>query len=70
VRTTDVRPTGTERSFGDDEIIVTETDLRGIITYGNDVFLRISAYPEDDVIGQPHNLIRHPPSRSPRPPPR
>ncbi|MGE5764846.1 MAG: PAS domain-containing protein [Mycobacterium leprae] len=55
-----VRPSGVERTFGEDEIIVTKTDPRGVITYANRVFLRVSAYDEPDVIGQPHNLIRHP----------
>ncbi|MGY1720533.1 PAS domain-containing protein [Blastococcus sp. SYSU DS0552] len=55
-----VRPTGRERSFSADELIVSKTDLRGVITYANDVFLRVSGYVRDDVIGQPHNLIRHP----------
>jgi PAS domain S-box-containing protein len=60
MRATQVRPTGTERTFGEDEIIVTKTDLRGVLTYANDVFLRISALTEDEAIGQPHSLIRHP----------
>lgn len=60
MKATQVRPTGVERTFADDEIIVTKTDLRGILTYANDVFLRISALTEDEAIGQPHNLIRHP----------
>jgi PAS domain S-box-containing protein len=60
MRATQVRPTGTERSFGEDEIIVTKTDTRGVLTYANDVFLRISALTEDEAIGQPHSLIRHP----------
>ncbi|MCF6509218.1 PAS domain-containing protein [Blastococcus sp. MG754426] len=55
-----VRPTGRERPFAADELIVSKTDLRGIITYANDVFLRVSDYGLDDVLGQPHNLIRHP----------
>ena len=55
-----VRPTGRERSFGADELIVSKTDPRGVITYANDVFLRVSGYDLDQVIGQPHNLIRHP----------
>lgn len=54
------RPTGVERSFGDDEIIVTKTDVQGRITYANDIFLRVSAYREADVLGRPHNLVRHP----------
>lgn len=53
-------PTGRERHFGDDEIIVSKTDARGIITYANEVFLRVAGYTEAEVLGQPHNLIRHP----------
>lgn len=53
-------PTGIERHFGDDEIIVSKTDLQGRITYANDVFLRVAGYTEEDVIGAPHSLIRHP----------
>lgn len=41
-------------------MIVSKTDLRGRITYVNDVFLRVARYREHEVIGQPHNLIRHP----------
>ncbi|MGY1624973.1 PAS domain-containing protein [Geodermatophilus sp. SYSU D00965] len=55
-----IRPTGEERTFRLDELIVSKTDPRGVITYANDVFLRISGYELDEVIGQPHNLIRHP----------
>jgi PAS domain S-box-containing protein len=60
MRATQVRPTGTERTFNEDEIIVTKTNLRGVLTYANDVFLRISALTEEEAIGQPHSLIRHP----------
>jgi PAS domain S-box-containing protein len=60
MKSTQVRPTGVERTFGHDEIIVTKTDPRGILTYANDVFLHTSALTEDETIGQPHNLIRHP----------
>ena len=55
-----IRPTGIERTFGEDEIIVTKTDLKGHITYANEVFLRIADYSEDEVLGKPHNMIRHP----------
>ncbi len=51
--------TGVERTFGEDEVIVSKTDTKGIITYANDVFLHIAGYTEDEVIGKPHNLIRH-----------
>lgn len=53
-------PTHRECTFADDEIIVSKTDRNGRITYANDVFLRVSAYREREVIGQPHSLIRHP----------
>ncbi len=52
--------TGYERTFGDDEIIVSKTDLKGVITYANHVFLRVSGYSEQELLGQPHNIIRHP----------
>lgn len=52
--------TGIERTFGDDEIIVTKTDPRGRITYANDVFLRMSGYTESELLDRPHNIIRHP----------
>lgn len=57
---TRTRPTGVERSFAPDEIIVTKTDLQGRITYANEVFLRVSALEEHEAMGKPHNLIRHP----------
>ena len=52
--------TGEERFFDDDELIVSKTDLTGRITYANDVFLRISGYREQEILGQPHSIIRHP----------
>jgi len=55
-----VVPSGVERTMAEDELIVSKTDTRGIMTYVNDVFLRVSAYPESEVLGQPHNMIRHP----------
>ncbi len=52
--------TGTEQFFEDDELIVSKTDLKGRLTYTNDVFLRISGYTEQECLGQPHSMIRHP----------
>lgn len=60
VRQLVTRPTGEERLLPTGQVIVTKTDPRGVITYANDVFLRISAYTEDEVLGRPHNLVRHP----------
>lgn len=57
---TAIRPTGVESPFGEEEIIVSKTDLKGRITYANDVFLRVSRFDAREVIGAPHNLIRHP----------
>lgn len=53
-------PTGVERFFDDDDIIVSKTDLKGLLTYTNTVFIDVSGYSEEELIGQPHNLIRHP----------
>jgi PAS domain S-box-containing protein len=40
--------------------IVSETDTRGIITYANKKFCEVSQYSLDELIGKPHNIIRHP----------
>ncbi|MCB4743625.1 MAG: PAS domain-containing protein [Sulfurovum sp.] len=40
--------------------IESDTDLKGVITYVNDYFAEISRYREDELIGQPHNIVRHP----------
>lgn len=53
-------PTGRETFLGEDEIIVSKTDLTGKITYANEVFLRVAGYREDEVLGQAHSMIRHP----------
>ncbi|SCA57241.1 PAS/PAC domain-containing protein [Candidatus Terasakiella magnetica] len=45
--------------FDNNELIVSKTDLKGRITYANDVFLTVSGYTLSEVMGQPHNLIRH-----------
>lgn len=55
-----VQPTGRERTFAPHEIIVSKTDPKGIITYANQTFIRISGYSEHELLGAPHNLIRHP----------
>jgi PAS domain S-box-containing protein len=55
-----LQPSGIERTFGEDEIIVSKTDLKGHITYANQIFLRVSGYSEQELLGRPHNIIRHP----------
>ena len=40
--------------------IVSKTDEKGVIEYGNDYFVEISGYTEPELIDKPHNIIRHP----------
>jgi methyl-accepting chemotaxis protein len=40
--------------------MVTKTDLKGTITYANDDFVRASGYTRNEMLGQPHNMVRHP----------
>ena len=48
------------RPFASDEIFFSTTDGRGIIRAGNEVFVRISGYESAELMGQPHNVVRHP----------
>ncbi|MFP3342565.1 methyl-accepting chemotaxis protein [Halomonas sp. SIMBA_159] len=43
-----------------DDFLVSRTDLKGRITYANPAFIEISGYQYEELIGAPHNLIRHP----------
>lgn len=52
--------TDREVTFGHEEIIVSKTDLQGRITYANDVFCPVAGYTEEELLGKPHNIIRHP----------
>jgi aerotaxis receptor len=49
-----------ETEVPSDELIISRTDLDGFITYANDTFCDISGYNEDELIGKPHNIVRHP----------
>ncbi len=40
--------------------IVSKTDTRGVITYVNDIFCKVSGYSKEELLGKPHNIIRHP----------
>ncbi|MCD4667489.1 MAG: PAS domain-containing protein [Sulfurimonas sp.] len=46
--------------FSSDQYILSETDDKGIILYANDIFYEIADYIPDELIGEPHNVIRHP----------
>ena len=52
--------TGVERFFAEKDLIVSKTDTKGRITYANRIFRSLAGYDEADLIGKPHNLIRHP----------
>ncbi len=41
-------------------VIISETDTRGVITFANRKFCEISGYSSEELLGKPHNLIRHP----------
>lgn len=60
MRETDIVPSGVERFFPEDDIIVSKTDLKGHITYANQTFLDIAGYTEEEILGKPHSIIRHP----------
>ena len=40
--------------------VVSKTDVRGIITYTNSIFRALSGYEKGEMVGKPHNIIRHP----------
>ncbi|MBA3025602.1 MAG: PAS domain S-box protein [Sulfurimonas sp.] len=44
----------------EDELIISRTNLQGIITYANETFCEISGYTEAELIGKSHSLVRHP----------
>ncbi len=49
-----------EVTFSTKELIISKTDLQGKITYANRTFMKVSNYSELELLGQNHNLIRHP----------
>ena len=53
-------PTNNEIKLSTKRYIVSKTDAKGIIEYGNDYFVEISGYTEAELIGQPHSIVRHP----------
>lgn len=53
-------PTTVERMMREDDFIVSKTSVKGIITYGNPIFIEFSGYSEAELLGSQHNIIRHP----------
>jgi len=46
--------------FFDGNVIISQTDLKGVITYANKLFGSVSGYKAEELVGQPHNIVRHP----------
>ncbi len=49
-----------EYRFPDHERLISSTNKRGHIEYVNDAFLKVSGFEKSELIGQPHNIVRHP----------
>ena len=55
-----ITPKNNEKTFKNDVLLVTKTDLKGKITYANRGFMQIVDMGEEILVGAPHNIIRHP----------
>jgi PAS domain S-box-containing protein len=52
--------TDIETPYPDGKLIVSTTDKAGVITHVNQSFIEMSGYSEDELIGTPHSILRHP----------
>lgn len=59
-RTSTLMVSSRERPYPEGRLIVSRTDLDGIITHCNAAFVEISGYERDELIGQPQAILRHP----------
>ncbi|MDQ6964005.1 MAG: PAS domain-containing protein, partial [Mariprofundales bacterium] len=48
------------RTFSVDKFLVSKTDTKGVITYCNKQFIELAGYEEEELLGAPHNIVRHP----------
>ena len=48
------------KKSSDNQLLISKTNLEGVITYANDNFCKISKYSKDELLGQHHNIVRHP----------
>ena len=55
-----VTPNNNEKFLKEDEFIVSKTDMKGKILYGNKTFINMSGYHEEELLSQPHSILRHP----------
>ncbi|ASK17956.1 methyl-accepting chemotaxis protein [Halomonas sp. N3-2A] len=49
-----------EYTLDDETVLISRSDLKGNVTYANAAFVEVSGYTRDELMGSPHNLIRHP----------
>ncbi|MEM1353958.1 MAG: PAS domain-containing methyl-accepting chemotaxis protein [Planctomycetota bacterium] len=56
----DIKPINEPRAFELSELFFSTTDRKGVIRYGNETFTRIAGYTLSEMVGRPHNLVRHP----------
>lgn len=56
------RPTPSDREvdWNKNKVLLSKTDKSGTILYANEDFIDVSGYDEFELIGQPHNIVRHP----------
>ncbi|MFB9867370.1 methyl-accepting chemotaxis protein [Vreelandella sulfidaeris] len=52
----------TQREYvlSEEAVLISRSDLKGNVTYANPTFVEVSGYSRDELIGSPHNLLRHP----------
>lgn len=48
-----------EKVLGNNAFLVSETNSKGIITFANEEFCNVAEYTLDELVGQPHNIVRH-----------
>ena len=53
-------PNNREQQMREDDFIVSKTDTKGRITYCNEIFMEMAKMPESQLLGKPHNVVRHP----------
>ncbi|MFK5950230.1 MAG: PAS domain-containing protein [Methylococcales bacterium] len=55
-----ITPTNKEIVMRDNDFIASKTDAKGRLTYCNRIFIEFSGYSEPELLGQQHNIVRHP----------
>ena len=48
------------REISENDFIVSKTDTKGRLTYVNKIFMDMAEYTEEELLGKPHNIVRHP----------